>query len=50
MAVLLSVLQEEVADDRQDHHDADPEEHGNHYLKGTCGGYVNTLEGLLHDL
>lgn len=36
MAVLLLFLQEEVANEHQDHHDADPEEHSNHYLKGTC--------------
>lgn len=49
-AVLLPpVLQEEVADDHQDHHDADPKEHGDHYLKGTCGGYMNTLEGQIRE-
>lgn len=37
-AAVLPFLQEEIANDGQDHHDADPEEHSNHYLKGTCRG------------
>lgn len=49
-AVLPPVLQEEVADDHQDHHDADAEEDSNHHLKGTCRGYTNVLGGLLHEL
>ena len=34
-AALPSVLQEEVAYDGQNHHDADPKEHSNHHFKGT---------------
>lgn len=49
VAVLLPILQEKVTYDHQDDHDADPKEHGNHYLKGTCMGYMNMLE-LLYEL
>lgn len=40
-AALPSVLQEEVAYDGQNHHDADPKEHSNHHFKGTCRGHTN---------